>query len=164
MASESARLRVVGLVPCSFRHVTDADLALIRSSWMRSLRESQTHRDVEASVYKTNQPLIINGLIRRSLTIMAVNPEDPTQIFGYVVATPTTSNVCVLHWLYVKSAFRKLGIGSALVREAIHETEANTNYPVCCTYISHNFNWLKDKLNLVYNPYLVAMENADDPN
>lgn len=46
----------------------------------------------------------------RTRTVVACNPDDQTQLYGFACAMPPD----VLHWCYVKQAFRGNGIATAL--------------------------------------------------
>lgn len=51
--------------------------------------------------------------MNRSSASIACSPEDPDVIVGYLVYEPKT-----IHYVYVKEAFRKLGICRRLLVEA----------------------------------------------
>ena len=46
----------------------------------------------------------------RTRTVVACNPDDQTQLYGFACAMPPD----VLHWCYVKQAFRGHGIASQM--------------------------------------------------
>ena len=60
---------------------------------------------------------IVEQLLRSpsTHTLLAHVIDEPSQLLGFVCATPPDA----LHWLYVKQAFRGLGIGTALLTAAL---------------------------------------------
>jgi GNAT superfamily N-acetyltransferase len=51
-----------------------------------------------------------------SRVTIAVSATDPDQIFGYIVSEPG-----VVHYLFVKETFRRMGIGKALLTSALDD-------------------------------------------
>ena len=56
---------------------------------------------------------LLKKIIPHSTIILACDPDDPDTVWGYVC---TTDKVNLLHFIYVKSAFRGFGIGGGLLR------------------------------------------------
>lgn len=144
--------------PCEIRFGKQSDRSYIMDSWLKAHRSSPTHRHVDKEIYYHHQPEVIDQLINQSFVIVACSPEDDEQILGYCVCQPSSSGVCVIHWLAVKQLYRKLGIGSALYHEARKKCNASSDIPAVLTHISGDYKWLKDKWDLAYSPFLLAME------
>ena len=56
---------------------------------------------------------ILKKIIHKSTITLACDPDDPDTVWGYVC-----SDGELLHFIYVKSAFRGFGIGGCLLRSA----------------------------------------------
>lgn len=103
------------------------DLPWIYSSWIRSWTGTDAFRRTCQSCGARTGPdrtwacqathTLATALMKRDGTqvIVACNPKDMDQMLGYVVAEPERR---VLHWIYVKHPFRRLGIGRNLVLAA----------------------------------------------
>ena len=74
---------------------------------------------------------------------IAVNRMDKDQILGYMVWTDTS--IPVLHYIYVKKPFRKMGIANLLAKE-LKEKES--------VYHTYESTVAKGYDNLIFNPYI----------
>ena len=59
------------------------------------------------------QDTLLKKIIRNSSITLACDPDDPDTVWGYVCCDGE-----LLHFIYVKSAFRGFGIGGCLLRSA----------------------------------------------
>ena len=111
-------------LPHALRPPVEADMNVVIHSWVQELRHSGLSRSVPDVVYFPEQRQLVMSLVRASQTVVACNPEDSNHVFGYACgirgADMPGSSVggSVLHWLYVKSVYRKVGLG-ALLLEAL---------------------------------------------
>ena len=90
-----------------------ADNDFIYDSWIKSYSNSGFSRGIPTSLYVVGQRSRIDKILGSPPTkvTIATNPEEPSVIYGYSVITGEN----ILHYLYVKNAFRKLGIGTQLI-------------------------------------------------
>lgn len=98
-----------------FRQATTADEAFIFDSWLRSQWKLDAREKMPSTIFFAGQRQRIDRLLPRSRVIIAYSPADATEALGYVVAEASWKTACV-HWLYVKSTFRRLGIASRLLQ------------------------------------------------
>ena len=59
--------------------------------------------------------IILKKILTNCTLLVACDPEDPDVIWGYVAFDQVDP---VLHFVYVKGAFRRMGIGTRLLNEA----------------------------------------------
>lgn len=89
-----------------------ADLSFIFSGWLRSYHESEVARHVPNDVYFSSGGH--HGIVRRLLdevgAVVACSASDPTELYGFACGAPG-----VLHYVYVKAAFRRLGVAKLLL-------------------------------------------------
>jgi len=86
---------------------------------------------------------ILKKIIRNSTITLACDPDDPDTVWGYIC-----SDGDLLHFVYVKSAFRGFGIGGCLFRSA--------GLPSGKIEISHRTGSVFKafpKSRLIWNPY-----------
>lgn len=125
--------------PIAIRAAKPYDTPLIFSSWLRSYKACRD-KHVEQTVYFKEHHKLIDRLLAEGQVLVATPQDDADTILGWCVK----SGGC-LHFVYVKEAFRRLGIGKALVGEFEQHSHL-TPYFV---------KWLeKTKVTSVYNPYL----------
>ena len=129
---------MVSKVNFKIRPMTTADEGFVYNSWLRSFRKSM---EMDAKTYYFFQHRKIEKLLRDSRVLMAVHEDDPDQIFGWVCFAPFDEDY-VVHYLYVKATFRKLGIGGRLM-EALPEI----------TWYTHK-TYGSDFFDVDYNPYV----------
>jgi hypothetical protein len=129
------------------RAATQADVAFIFNSWLKSFKNANAVRGILPPVYFEFQHKVIEALLQRANVQVACNPAAENEIWGYAVYE-TVEGVSVLHYAYVKELYRGLGVYRALVAGLgdggfyTHETSA--------------FSGLRKKATQkwIYNPYL----------
>jgi len=89
------------------------DTAFVFSSWLRSYRFSLQTKDIPtAFYYRCHHKLIEDILERPDVRIsVACLQTDPSLIFGWACFEGP-----VLHYIFVKPPYRRLGIAKTLVR------------------------------------------------
>lgn len=125
------------------------DERLILSSWLESFRDcSRTANLVPKPFYFPLQREVSTALLRRGEVLVACNPMDADQIFGWAVVERIARKP-VLHYVYVKQLFRRMGIASALLNAADCVGGFYTHHTVHAPAISRRFR-------LTLNPYLAG--------
>lgn len=96
------------------RDATDTDASFVFSSWLRSYSESPFARGLRRRVFFERHHRLIEELLRRpSVTVrVAALASDPVVLLGWCAGEPGT-----LHYVYVKAAWRGIGIARRLVGE-----------------------------------------------
>jgi ribosomal protein S18 acetylase RimI-like enzyme len=137
------------------RAATQDDIPFIYNSWLKSFKEgSPWARHITNTVYYANHKKVIQSLLNKSQVVIACNPDDETQILGYVCFTP--GPLTFVHYLYVKVPYRKLSIGKSLMLVAT--TEHSPTLPILATHVTNIWNTvLKVKWNMFYNPYILEV-------
>ncbi len=130
------------------RAAEESDLNFIYSSWLKAMRRTTGHIDKE--VFYPNHRRLVEALIDKSQILIACSDEDQNQIFGYLVKEERFK-VPILHFLYVKSPFRRMGIGTQLFK--MIGLPEGALMPV--THFTAYHEYVAPKWGLVYNPYLL---------
>ncbi len=105
------------------RNANPDDFPLIFATWLRSYRHGgQFTRRIPERVYFARHHRVIERLLDSCSVRVAASAEDTDVILGWAVLEPG----CV-HFVYVKPAFRRMGLASALL--------ADVNWPA--TSYSH---------------------------
>lgn len=112
----------------TLRQATDKDLPVVYRSAARSLRSSPLYRDLPDDQWTE----IINGLITRMTTapwqLTIAHPTGyPDEIAGFALHRQTHHGKPVIGVLYVKTAYRCMGIGRQLLN---HVTNGRTDFLV----------------------------------
>jgi GNAT superfamily N-acetyltransferase len=119
-------------------------------NWLDSYFPEQRTR-LKKTVFYEGHHRLIEKLLARSRVLVACNAQDSGQLYGFAVGESfgePLPSVFALHYVYVKQPFRRMGIGSRLVREMSgeaetllhsHETETGRAFGVA--------------LRSVFNPY-----------
>lgn len=130
------------------RPATEADVAFIFNSWLRCFRYS-SFASMSNPIYFTAQHKLIEHLLKRCQVLVACDDKDISHIFSYGVAEQI-DNQLVVHFVYTKDKYRKLGIGLTVL-EALGHKEGSTYF---YTHKTHQAERLEKKHGLVYHPYL----------
>lgn len=156
------------------REPTGVDVDFITSSWLKSFRESGFMvNTVPNRVYFNQHHKILEKIIPRSRILVACNSMDPDQIFGWICAEIMDRHL-VIHYIYVKDAFRQMGIASRLVR-LLYDTQDVVKDLLLTTHqtwkskvlIQGRREWslkpLSEKhgLQVLYNPYMLFYSLPD---
>jgi len=93
------------------RAIEEEELSFVYHSWLHSLRAGSLHyKGIPSSVYYNNHKRKLYKVLDRSNTIVATPKDHPEIIAGYIVWED--KDPAVIHYIYVKSDYRKMGLGS----------------------------------------------------
>lgn len=125
------------------RKAVPNDLDFITASWLNSSYDTQK-RDLKKDIFFPNHNRMIKERMPLLKCLVACNPEDEDQIYGYIVFNrPNT-----LHFGYTKSTFRLYRVFTRLL------VEAGIQAPVTVTHKAPAYKILEGKYSFVFNPYL----------
>jgi GNAT superfamily N-acetyltransferase len=127
--------------------------SFIFQTWLKVYRyKSPFGKRISNTVFFDRHHKVIERILARpsSQVLCAVDPTEHSTLYGYL-AHETASDKHVIHFTYVKEAFRRLGIAKALFEKAgINPREA------CFTHRTYEFEWFEPKYTgIVYDPYLL---------
>lgn len=130
------------------------DAKLVYSSWIKSYRHSEAAHKLPNGVYEPFQRDVIHRLLAAPGTCVYVaRPTDwPDGVLGWVCAEPG-----VMHYAYVKSPYRRLGLGRTLLAYAAEQLgEAFTAY----THKRKPWTEALERQGLVYAPERARKKRA----
>lgn len=101
------------------RLVVAGDHASIYSDWLRSARKARTYAGITSQVFFFWMHLTIEQLLGDPTCTWAVacSKDDPTKIYGWLCgqrADTLAGDQAVVHYVYVKKLYRRMGFGTAL--------------------------------------------------
>jgi GNAT superfamily N-acetyltransferase len=141
---EVTEVQVREAPPVIIRIAEIGDEGFIFHSWLKSYRGSAAAQNITNPRYFAGQHALITRLLGRSKILVAANPEDPSQICGWIVYEPKAP-IPVLHYVYVKHPFRRNGIA----RELIAQMECDT------FFFTHSTEAVKQlTARAIFDPYL----------
>jgi GNAT superfamily N-acetyltransferase len=140
----------------SIRHQTEHDQSYILNTWLMNFRcSNHLERMIRHNVYFEEQTHLIQKILTKSKVIVAVDLEHDSQIFGYLVYNEV-AHTKIIHYVYVKSPFRRLGIATALKDFVFGNVDDDDGkYPILTTHYTRMSPLLNIKWNLTFNPYLL---------
>lgn len=132
------------------------DWPFVLSSWLRSYHDRPSESpavDVPNELYfaDAGQHGIVTSIFNDVDTriVVACSEDDWRAIFGWAAFGPTEP--ATLHYVYVKSPYRKLGVARALLSRLTDEPQPET---IHCTHWTRALRtWRARGLPYVYNPY-----------
>lgn len=128
----------------AIRDGTAEDVNFILATWLRGVYHSHPwFKQIGKTIFMQNYNRRLHKLLERPETNVKVAclVDDPSTILGYAVYR-SAGGVNVLDWVYVKSAWRKIGIAKSLVPTPIN----------LCTHVTKVGLALKPK-TCVFNPF-----------
>lgn len=119
------------------------DISFIYSTWLKSYHYDSWTKNIAKSIFFDHYKLIIDEILLTAQIKVACSKDDEDIILGYLVFEDQ-----ILHYCFVKDAFRGYGIATNLVKSSL-----NSN-----TYeISHRthslLNIIRDRKDFIYNPF-----------
>lgn len=121
------------------------DLNLVKATYLENFKHSSSQgRLVRPQVYFQYQRQVMDRLLSKGLVRVACPTDTPEVIVGYLISEGKN----VLHYLYVKQAFRRFGVARTLLEGFDLGTCAFTHFTDDC-------HWIVKKIpGLTYVPYL----------
>lgn len=145
-------------LPIRIRAATDADVGYVLKSWLETYRrESLWAKHMENEVFYPRHRAVVTELVEQDDTIVAVNANDPAHLLGFACGR-RVKNALVIHFVYVKFAFRNFGVGRAL----LSTFEWDGKEPVTATHWTHSVDGLSRTKPILYNPYLLFDKPAQE--
>lgn len=127
------------------RMAVAGDINFIKSTWLHGLRYGNSwFTFIPKEIYFEAYSKIIEYVLMSPNTIVSVAclKEDKDVILGYAVYT---NGYDCLHWSYVKSAWRKIGIAKELVPPTIKTV----------THVTNIGKEISTKKGLQFNPFII---------
>jgi GNAT superfamily N-acetyltransferase len=109
------------------------------------------NKEMPKQLYFESAGAVAERILERSVCIVLCSEEDTAQIIGYVVF----GSGPVLHYVYVKQPFRRMGLGRHLVREVVERVGGDRGLP--CSHMAANVDiWqaMQKEFDFIFNPYL----------
>lgn len=150
----------------SIRNAGKADVPLITSNWLNSYRHAPAVETVPNTLYFRHQHKVLEDILPSAIVLVACDSTDPNHVAGWLCAE-FMERVLVIHYVYVKGALRKEGIGKLLFK-TIRELQETTygEKPDPFFFFTHRVNVSKRgmaALGGIYNPYLLASRGIPAP-
>lgn len=133
------------------RPMKESDRPFVTNSYLRTMRTRTPFNHMVPDVYFPHQRARITAALNVGDCYVLANPEDPDHLFGYAIVEHLNEGD-VLHFVYIKFPFRKMGLARNLVNKVVRKQDA--------TLVTHttdsNFERLAHKYKLVYDPYILS--------
>lgn len=97
-----------------YRPAEPAELDFILDSWLKSYRTSPWAGVVRNHRYHEETRGTIEDLLGRGAKLTVASAPDTGRVLGWV-CHESKQDVLVIHYIYVKDPFRKLGVGKSLI-------------------------------------------------
>lgn len=98
---------------------SETEKGFVYSTWLKNYKFSSyfAKRIKHAVFYKGHHQIVTHILEKPEVKTFVANPKnDPDTILGFL--TCETGEKPVVHFVFVKDAFRKMGVATALMRHA----------------------------------------------
>lgn len=138
-------------LPVDIARATVDNLNFIRDSWLKSYRDSAWVAGIPSAVFYPFHGIKVDMLLNESDVRIAHYRKDPNQVYGWIAARVYDTEL-IVHYIYVKSTFRKFGIGRDLLSSVC---EGYLDKKITATHRTWSNVWLDSKLKIEYNPYLI---------
>jgi GNAT superfamily N-acetyltransferase len=127
------------------------DLAFFYKSCLHHYKHSSLYtRYINDEVFYDSHHYLITQCLRRPTAVLrfASLAEDPNIVFGFIWADLEPETV---HYIYVKKAFRRLGIARLLIDDVFDDDQE-----IYFTHMTRDAGFIIEKIKgFIYNPYLL---------
>jgi len=129
---------MIGL-PIDIRPSVPADEPVIYSHWIECQSRQRPFSKLDTNWHAAGQHALIERLLKRTRVMVACDPRDPDQIYGYLV----TGRPRVLYWIYVKMDFRRGAVATRLLRHVFDDlgTKPIEFTTRTCAILHHRDRW-----------------------
>lgn len=128
----------------AIRPMASADTNFVIATFLRGVYYGETWlSETPKEIFMDNYKKVAENLLNNPNVAVTVAclPDDPNVILGYSILS---SDAQVVHWVYVKSIWRKKGIGKTLVPA----------HPAAVSHLTALGRILLPKLNgAIFNPF-----------
>jgi hypothetical protein len=143
-------------IPIVIRPPDLTDKSFIFNSWLKSYRGSAFAKNQCNEVYYNNYKKIVERALVRSMVAVACNPDDYTQVYGYIVYEVLPADNTVVHYIYVKFPYRRFKIAESLANLSKLGTK-----PFIATHYTNACEWIFKKYSIIYDPYILLESNYE---
>lgn len=125
------------------------DYKFIRDSWLDGLfYGNHVFAEIPEYIFKSKYKEIIDYVLNKPATsiLVACLKDDPSVNLGYCVSH-SLADYSLVHWIYVKPAWRNIGIARDLMPPKVQ----------VATHITHVGASLMRKYKIVFDPFLIDL-------
>ena len=130
----------------NIRDACHDDLPLVINSWVKA-HASFTRADGCVIRY-VNHPAVVLDLVQRCSVIVAYDPDDPSEVFGWLCHELIQGEL-VIHYAFIKQVFRRHGIANGLYDRVA------TGRAFTATHGGFTFAELRARYHFELNPFLL---------
>lgn len=133
----------------SIRPATEDDLRFVRASWFESFRHGGYAPQVAFPTYRAGQSFVIERCLKKGLCFVAFATEVPDEVVSWVSVEEN-----MLHYVYTKQVYRRLGTALALVEHAFKKAKTTPAEHTHDTKVGRSF---AARIGTKLNPYLLYL-------
>ena len=127
-----------------------ADQNFLKKTWINNFQRSSFANKINPAVYKKYHSLLVDHCLDNAFSLVACHKDIEDEIMGFL-CFEDYEHILGIHYIFTKKAYRKYGIGSAMVNEILNLIPDKPLFYSHDTPYSHFLRKFKAK----YNPYLM---------
>lgn len=131
------------------REPNENDINFVMNSYLKSLGNQKPYSLLDCNYFNASAHLLANKIMTLSSVLIACQPEDQNQIYGWISAD---RNNRILFWVYVKNVYRNAGIGTLLMKSVFNEI-GKVAPKIKCAHWTASIHWQEENWNLVFDSY-----------
>ena len=147
-------------IDIGFRPANDgADFGFVTKSWIQDSKWRQRHSELPLCDYIITLNAYIKDLYIKKVNFMlAYDPSYPSNIFGFMVYEFIVKDILIIHFVYIKKVYRRMGICKLLYNQA----NPSGIIPVI-TDSSTVVREILRKHTLIFNPFILQQLVKREP-
>lgn len=137
-------------VPMLFRPIKEEDYPYILKSWSNEFHKIEPYNFIPNQFFFPWMKKRIDEILSKSNIMIACIDTSPDDIVGYVIYKQHDDKNIIIHWMQVKSIYRRF----AVAKDFLNELETKDKNIICTNYFKL-FKKLKDKYSLIFDPTIL---------
>lgn len=132
------------------RVLEPGDRAFVASAWIRGAHDPAPACFIPRARFDPHQRAHVDRCLDTYSTLVACHPDDPSELFAFICFC-LVERMPVVHWLYVRNLFRRMGIARSIFGAIAPGAKA-----VVSTQWSSNSVWIQRRISFFYDPFMVG--------
>jgi hypothetical protein len=145
----------------AIRPMGDSDMPFIVDSWLKSFQFGKNRRHAEpGSFAKLHFPVVRHLIENSPRRLIACDPDAPENIQGWALADIRADRLPVVHYVYVREAFKDVGL-TPLLFSAVTGGAKKVILSHLAPALEDHDNLIRD-VEVVFDPYSIVLRQPPE--
>jgi hypothetical protein len=140
------------LPQCVIREARTEDRGFMFANYLSSAHGSFAYRNMPRPAFDHYGSRLLEELLDRCQPLVVERKDSPGELIAFSVSERPLRNLdhIVLHFLYIKYAYRQQRLGAAVIKTLGHDPKRTQLF---CTHMTTAWWFVGPKFGAIYNPF-----------